>query len=182
MREGDWQIGWGCAATMYPTLIAPACARVRLTPEGAVIVQTATHEIGNGVYTDYRHDGLGPPRRADRKHRCHGRGQRPAARPRHRRVKFAASICNVVAKACEEIKKRIIDAAQNDDNSPLKDVEGSSIVFANGRVTGENDVSENLTQCDETRLGRRNRSLMSRTRLMRRSALACASFSRGEAN
>ena len=52
-----------------------------------------------------------------------------------------ASICNVVAKACEEIKQRIIDAAQNDDKSPLKGVDESLIVFANGRVGGKDDVS-----------------------------------------
>ncbi len=56
MRDGDWRIGWGCAATMYPTLIAPACVRVTSDARGAAHVQTATHEIGNGVYTVIAHD------------------------------------------------------------------------------------------------------------------------------
>src|SRR5262249_20156844 len=51
MRDGDWLVGWGCAATMYPTQVAPAAARVTVTPQGAVKVQTAAHEIGNGAYT-----------------------------------------------------------------------------------------------------------------------------------
>ena len=51
MRDGDWLIGYGCASTMYPTQIAPAAARVTLSPEGAVKVQSSTHEIDNGVYT-----------------------------------------------------------------------------------------------------------------------------------
>ena len=145
MRDGDWQIGWGCAATMYPTLIAPACARVRLTPDGSVIVQTATHEIGNGVYTVIAmtvSDCLGVP--TENINVMVGDSDLPPA-PVTGGSNSTASICNVVAKACEEIKQRIIDAAQNDDKSPLKGVDESLIIFANGRVGGKDDVSENLT-------------------------------------
>src|SRR5690242_13955215 len=51
MRDGDWVIGWGCAATRYPTQLGPAAARVTLSPQGAVKVQTAAHDIGTGAYT-----------------------------------------------------------------------------------------------------------------------------------
>ena len=51
MRDGEWLIGWGCATALYPTHIGVATARVRLTPNGDTRVQTAAHEIGNGVYT-----------------------------------------------------------------------------------------------------------------------------------
>jgi xanthine dehydrogenase YagR molybdenum-binding subunit len=51
MRDGDWLIGWGCATACYPTNVAPAAARVRLTADGAVRVETAAHEIGTGTYT-----------------------------------------------------------------------------------------------------------------------------------
>ena len=51
IRSGDWLIGWGCAATMYPTQMGPATARVTITPQGAVKVQTAAHDIGTGAYT-----------------------------------------------------------------------------------------------------------------------------------
>ena len=51
MREGEWQIGWGCATAVYPTYVAPASARVRLTADGNVFVQIATHDIGTGAYT-----------------------------------------------------------------------------------------------------------------------------------
>jgi len=51
MRDGDWLVGWGCASTMYPTQLSPATARVTVTPQGAVKVQTAAHDIGTGAYT-----------------------------------------------------------------------------------------------------------------------------------
>ena len=51
MRDGDWLVGMGTATTMYPSNIAPATVRVTLYPNGSAKVQTATHEIGQGVYT-----------------------------------------------------------------------------------------------------------------------------------
>jgi xanthine dehydrogenase YagR molybdenum-binding subunit len=51
MRDGDWLIGWGTATTLYPSNIAPATARVTLYNNGTAKVQTATHEVGQGVYT-----------------------------------------------------------------------------------------------------------------------------------
>jgi xanthine dehydrogenase YagR molybdenum-binding subunit len=51
MRDGDWLVGMGMATTLYPSNIAPATARVTLYPDGTAKVQTATHEIGQGVYT-----------------------------------------------------------------------------------------------------------------------------------
>jgi xanthine dehydrogenase YagR molybdenum-binding subunit len=51
MRDGDWLVGWGTAATMYPSNIAAASARVTAYPDGTAKVQVATHEIGQGVYT-----------------------------------------------------------------------------------------------------------------------------------
>jgi xanthine dehydrogenase iron-sulfur cluster and FAD-binding subunit A len=43
-RDGDWLAGWCCAATMYPTQMGPATARVTLMPQGTVKVQTAAHD------------------------------------------------------------------------------------------------------------------------------------------
>jgi xanthine dehydrogenase YagR molybdenum-binding subunit len=51
MREGEWQIGLGCATAVYPSYVGPASARVRLTSDGNVLVQIASHDIGTGAYT-----------------------------------------------------------------------------------------------------------------------------------
>ena len=51
MHDGEWLIGWGCATALYPTHIAPAAVRVRLSPAGDVRVQTAAHDLGTGAYT-----------------------------------------------------------------------------------------------------------------------------------
>ncbi len=49
-RDGDWLVGQGCAAAARPVKIAPARIRVTRTPDAAT-VETAHHEIGNGIAT-----------------------------------------------------------------------------------------------------------------------------------
>ena len=51
MREGDWQIGYGCATSCYPSNIGPAALRLSVSPNSHALVQIAAHEIGTGAYT-----------------------------------------------------------------------------------------------------------------------------------
>lgn len=50
-REGNWLIGTGVAAAFRDNLLVPSGARVRLTSEGRVIVETDMTDIGTGSYT-----------------------------------------------------------------------------------------------------------------------------------
>ncbi|MGI4877912.1 MAG: xanthine dehydrogenase family protein molybdopterin-binding subunit [Janthinobacterium lividum] len=50
-QEGGWWIGYGCAAAARPVKIGAAVIRVTISADGAVLVETAHHEIGNGLYT-----------------------------------------------------------------------------------------------------------------------------------
>src|SRR5258707_12712668 len=50
MREDEWLIGWGCATALFPTHIAPAAVRVRLSPAREGRVQTGAHDPGTGAY------------------------------------------------------------------------------------------------------------------------------------
>lgn len=51
MRDGDWMIGYGTATAIFPTKMRPSTARVRLSADGSVLVQTASHDVGTGAYT-----------------------------------------------------------------------------------------------------------------------------------
>ena len=51
MRDGDWLVGYGTAATCYPANTMPATARVRLSPDGHARVQIAAHDVGTGATT-----------------------------------------------------------------------------------------------------------------------------------
>jgi xanthine dehydrogenase YagR molybdenum-binding subunit len=51
MQDGDWLIGWGCAATCYPANVGASSARVRFSSDGGVRIETAAHELGQGTMT-----------------------------------------------------------------------------------------------------------------------------------
>jgi len=105
MGGSEWKIGLGCATAAYPSNIAPAAARLKFHDDRA-LVQLAAHDIGTGTYTaiavivsQYLRievenvtveigDSDLPPAGL-------------AAGSSH-----AASVCNVVAKACTELLSR----------------------------------------------------------------------------
>ena len=51
MRDGDWLVGFGCASAARPVKTAAAAVRIVLDGEGRLTVESAHHEIGNGLYT-----------------------------------------------------------------------------------------------------------------------------------
>ncbi|MEI4486738.1 aldehyde oxidoreductase molybdenum-binding subunit PaoC [Frigidibacter sp. MR17.14] len=50
-REGDWLIGHGLAGAYRGSPVLASGARIRLTPEGGLIVETDMTDIGTGSYT-----------------------------------------------------------------------------------------------------------------------------------
>jgi xanthine dehydrogenase YagR molybdenum-binding subunit len=50
-RDGRWRIGFGMATTLYPAIRQACRARVRLNPEGSLVVQCGTQDMGSGTYT-----------------------------------------------------------------------------------------------------------------------------------
>jgi xanthine dehydrogenase YagR molybdenum-binding subunit len=51
MRDGDALIGLGMSTATYPMKRMPAAAVARLTADGTIVIQAATHEFGTGTYT-----------------------------------------------------------------------------------------------------------------------------------
>ena len=51
MREGRQLVGYGVATSMYPVLQMPALARCFVGADGRATLQTAAHEIGQGMIT-----------------------------------------------------------------------------------------------------------------------------------
>src|SRR5438477_3641705 len=144
MRDGDWLVGWGCATTMYPTQMGPATARVTVTPQGAVKVQTAAHDIGTGAYTVVAltaSDRLGIA--LDKITVELGDSDLPPA-PVAGGSNTTASICNVVAKACEQIRSRIAEAAVAAANGVFAGEDAGRLVLTDGMLTNPDGGSEPL--------------------------------------
>ena len=109
MRDGDWLVGWGCATSAYPTSMAPASARVSLFPDGTARVETASHEIGNGIYTvagQAAAERLGLP--VEKVSVLLGDTDLPPAPVAGGSIS-TASVCSAIVMACDAIRARLGD-------------------------------------------------------------------------
>ncbi|OPY96703.1 xanthine dehydrogenase [Bradyrhizobium sacchari] len=114
MAEGDWLIGYGCAATCYPTQMGPAAARVRLQRDGRTRVEIAGHEIGTGAYTVIAQtaaERLGVP--LEKVAVFMGDSDLPPA-PVAGGSNSTASTCSAVMMVCDQIRQRLFKAVMPD--------------------------------------------------------------------
>lgn len=144
MRDGDWLIGWGCATATYPTQMSPATARVRLSRDGSARVQVAAHDIGTGAYTvigQMAAERLGIP--LERVKVELGDTELPAGPVAGGSI-TTASVCSVVAKACDSIRERIARAAVTANAGPLAGKDAASLNLDAGRLVAADGGGEDL--------------------------------------
>ena len=144
VRDGDWLVGYGCATACYPTNIGPAAARVSLTPDGKATVGLAGHEIGTGAYTTVaitaaRALGLD----VDDVTVQMGDSDLPPIMIAGG-SNNAASAAHVIAKACEELRRRIADAAVNSSDSPFHGADSGTLALVNRELIDSDHQAESL--------------------------------------
>jgi xanthine dehydrogenase YagR molybdenum-binding subunit len=152
MRDGEWLIGWGCATAVYPTQVGTATARVRLLASGEVRVQTAAHEIGNGVYTvlaQMAAERLGVPLSAVKVEV--GDSALPPV-PVAGGSNTTASSCSAVMKACDAIREKLIHAATTANDSALGGRPASELRLTDGQAVAGDGAAEKFDKLFE-RLG-----------------------------
>jgi xanthine dehydrogenase YagR molybdenum-binding subunit len=152
-RDGDWLVGTGCATACYPSNLGPAAARVALTADGKALVQIAGHEIGTGAYTTVaiitaRALGLKP----DDVTVQMGDSNLPPLMIAGG-SNNAASASLVVARACEQIRARIAQAAVKTQGSVFHGVDLGSLILADGKLKGPSQ--EEPLETAVARAGRR---------------------------
>jgi xanthine dehydrogenase YagR molybdenum-binding subunit len=116
MTDGDWLIGYGCAATCYPTQMGPAAARVRLQRNGRARVEIAGHEIGTGAYTVIAQaaaERLGVP--LEKVAVYIGDSDLPPA-PVAGGSNSTASTCSAVMMVCDQVRQRLFKAVMPNES------------------------------------------------------------------
>jgi xanthine dehydrogenase YagR molybdenum-binding subunit len=144
MREGDWLIGYGCAASCYPSNIGPAAARLSLTPQGKATIQMAGHEIGTGAMTVVAiavADRLGLPIEAIAVQM--GDSDLPPV-PGAGGSNNTASTTNAAAKACEEVRSRLAMAAVRNNAGVFAGADPATLKLKDGALVGPDGKSEAL--------------------------------------
>jgi xanthine dehydrogenase YagR molybdenum-binding subunit len=144
-REGEWLVGYGCATACYPTNIGPAAARLSLTPDGKAIVGLAAHEIGTGAYTTIaitvaRSLGI----EIGDVTVLLGDSELPPVTVAGG-SNNAASTTLVVVKACEEVRRRVAEAATQAEDSPFHGADPATLSLAAGKLTRADGRTEPLS-------------------------------------
>jgi xanthine dehydrogenase YagR molybdenum-binding subunit len=142
MRDKDWLIGWGCATSTYPSNIGPAAARLSVTPQGTAVVQLAGHEIGTGAYTVVAitaANSLGL--KIENVKVVMGDSDLPPV-PVAGGSNNAASTTHVVAKACDEVRRRMAVAAVADAKSAFHGANPDDLRLTSGALNGPDGRSE----------------------------------------
>jgi len=144
MRDGVWQVGYGCATSFYPNNIGAAAARISITPAGRVHVSMAAHEIGNGAYTTIAITAAHALGLAVSDVTVQlGDSELPPV-PVAGGSNNAASTTHVVVKACEEIRQRLATAAVQAKDSPFHGADPSTLTLSGGALRHANGQSEPL--------------------------------------
>ncbi|MET4107504.1 xanthine dehydrogenase family protein molybdopterin-binding subunit [Hymenobacter sp. UYP22] len=142
MREGNSLIGYGMATTMYPAARRPGEAKATLFADGRALVQSATHEMGNGAYTIFRQisaDGLGLPVEQVRFEL--GDSTLPAA-PTSGGSATTATIGPASLAACRNVLAALKQLAIRDAKSPLYGATEDALEARDGRLVRKDNPTQ----------------------------------------
>ncbi len=135
MKDGNLLIGWGMATETYPARRLPASALVRFQPDGRVLVECGTQEIGNGIYTvitQVAADTLGiSPKLIDVKI---GDTTLPTG-PISAGSMTTASVTPAVQQAAMQARSRLLALAASDPQSPVHGVAAEQIDMNDGKIS-----------------------------------------------
>ena len=142
MREGEWRVGFGCASAARPVKISPATMRVSLSADGTATIETAHHEIGNGIATLLAMgaaDGLGVPVEAVTVRL--GDTALPAAGLSGGST-TTTSLMHTLALGCEQVRARLAGEAVR--SGPLTGCDPARLRLSSGRLASPDGRAEPL--------------------------------------
>ncbi len=142
VREGNNLIGYGMATAFYGAGRSGAGATVRVLPDGAVWVGSATHDMGTGMYTLMAQItgyalGLDPLKVQVKL----GDSDLPNA-PVAGGSQSTASVAPAVLEAATQARLKLADLAINDAQSPLHNCPPDDIEARSGRLISKSSPSK----------------------------------------
>ncbi|MDB5793885.1 MAG: Xanthine dehydrogenase, molybdenum binding subunit [Noviherbaspirillum sp.] len=139
MRDGRMLTGWGMATATYPANRKEASALARILPDGIVLVQSGSQDLGTGTYTimtQVAADALGVP--LDQVRFELGDTVMPEA-PVSGGSNSAASVAPAVRAAAGALRKKLLEIATADPASPLFGAGADNAALENGWLLRRDD-------------------------------------------
>ena len=135
------KLGYGMATMMYDAKSAPTSASARMSPDGSVVLQSATADPGTGPYTimpQIAADALGVPASSVRLEL--GDSKLPKA-PIAAGSQTSASVGSAVQAAAKTLRSRLLAFAFADPSSPLHGLTEGQVEVDAGRVCSRSNSS-----------------------------------------
>ncbi len=149
MRTDDGKhLGCGMATMMYDAKSAPTAASARMSPDGSVVVQSATADPGTGPYTimpQIAADALGVSAALVRMEL--GNSKLPKA-PIAAGSQTSASVGSAVQAAAKSLRGRLLSFAFSDPSSPLHGLTEAQIKVDAGRAYSRSNPNLAQTYAD----------------------------------
>ncbi|MDX5421842.1 MAG: xanthine dehydrogenase family protein molybdopterin-binding subunit, partial [Hymenobacteraceae bacterium] len=142
MREGHNLVGWGMAHGAWEANQAKASAKAILSTAGKLTVRSATADIGTGTYTvmtQIAAETLGLPLE-DVTFEL-GDSDMPKA-PLEGGSKTVATVGSAVKAACQKVGEKLLQLAQQTENSPLAGAGPDEVTFKDGKIRLSKDTSK----------------------------------------
>jgi xanthine dehydrogenase YagR molybdenum-binding subunit len=134
MRDGNQLIGWGMATGVWEAMQMPASAKACMGPDGRLVVSSATADIGTGTYTvmtQIAAAAMGLP--LERVEFRLGDSNLSQA-PLEGGSATVSSVGSAVQQACEGLRQKILDAAQQSPVSPFTGAKLDDVEFVEGQM------------------------------------------------
>jgi xanthine dehydrogenase YagR molybdenum-binding subunit len=144
MRDGRLLVGWGMATGVWGAMQMPASARVTFRADGTAHVSSATSDIGPGTYTVMTMiaaEFLGL--RLDQVHFELGDTRQPKA-PAQGGSWTTSSVGSAVRGAAIAICARLLDLANRDAQSALREMSASDVEMLDGRLRSRSDPTRSV--------------------------------------
>jgi len=145
MKDGEVLIGWGMATATFPAMRSPAAALARVMPDGTALVQCGASDLGTGAYTvlsQVAAEALGLPVQKVRMEM--GDSLLPLG-PLAGGSSTTASASPAVQTAAAEARKKLIQLAVADKQSPLSGLAEKDVLTEDGRLFSSKDKNKGET-------------------------------------
>lgn len=144
-NRGNKLVGWGMATGMWDAYQFPARVEAIITPQGKLVVNNATTDIGTGtltVMTQIAAEALGLP--IEDVTFGYGDSKKPFSMFQGGSAGTASTGAAIVI-TIDALKKKLLKKANTIPNSPLQKASIEDVVFGNGSISLKNDPSVSLT-------------------------------------
>jgi xanthine dehydrogenase YagR molybdenum-binding subunit len=148
MRDGNQLIGWGMATGVWEAMQMPAAAKACLESDGRLVVSSATSDIGTGTYTvmtQIAAAAMGLP--MEQVEFRLGDSSLSTA-PLEGGSFTVSSVGTAVQQACDALKQKLLDAAQQSPASSFTGAQLDDVAFVDGqmRLKASPETSVSLNQ------------------------------------